>query len=91
MEVRRFSDLSDEQLDEMLKEARAKASLLEDEKIIRSRERKEKAWLDLIEMIEEYNKNYGTIIIEGRDDDGNLASFHLENMDTSTLGIIDVT
>ena len=91
MEARRFSDLSDEQLDEMLKEARAKASLLEDEKIIRSRERKEKAWLDLIEMIEEYNKNYGTIIIEGRDDDGNLASFHLENMDTSTLGIIDVT
>ena len=91
MEARRFSDLSDEQLDEMLKEARAKASLLEDEKIIRSRERKEKAWLDLIEMIEEYNKNYGTIIIEGRDDDGNLASLHLENMDTSTLGIIDVT
>ena len=91
MEIRRFSDLSDEQLDEMLKEARAKASLLEDEKIIRSRERKEKAWLDLVEMIEEYNKNYGTIIIEGRDDDGNLASLHLENMDTSTLGIIDVT
>lgn len=91
MEIRRFSDLSDEQLDEMLKEARAKASLLEDEKLIRSRERKEKAWLDLIEMIEEYNKNYGTIVIEGRDDDGNLASLHLENMDTSTLGIIDVT
>ena len=54
MEIRRFSDLSDEQLDEMLNEARAKAFLLENEKIIRSRERKEEAWLDLIEMIEEY-------------------------------------
>ena len=91
MEIRRFSDLSDEQLDEMLNEARAKAFLLENEKIIRSRERKEEAWLDLIEMIEEYNKNYGTIVVEGIGDNSDLAKLALENMDTSTLGLIYVT
>lgn len=91
METRRFSDLTDGQLNEILKEALARVSLLEEEKSARLYDCKKKAWLDLVEMIEEYNKNYGTIIVKGRDNSGYLADLALEDMNTSNFGFIDVT
>ena len=91
MEIRRFSDLTDGQLNEMLKEALARVSLLEEEKSVRLYDCKKKAWLDLVEMIEEYNKNYGAIIVKGRDNSGYLVDLALEDMNTSNFGFIDVT
>ena len=88
MEIRKLSNLSDEQLEEMLVEARAKTSLIENEMIARYEERRKKAWFNLVEAIEEYNKNYGTIVVEGRDEDEYLATLSMKNIDTSVLGTI---
>lgn len=88
MEIRKLSNLSDEQLEEMLVEARAKTSLIENEMIARYEERRKKAWFNLVEAIEEYNKNYSTIVVEGRDEDEYLATLSMKNIDTSVLGTI---
>lgn len=90
-EIRKYASYSNDQLEKTLQLLRNDIDMIENEKALRRRADKEKAWQKVVESIEDFCDEYGAITVTGEYSlEGVSIDIFAEDMDTSTIGLIEM-